>query len=165
MARREARLTDVGMVQPLIQLAYAGQEWTPGDVAAVMQAKGIHMVDTPPENPEFVRAYLYLAVTDLSKDLGPLKPGPVTQIATLVPQHHDQKWVDEVLAPLLARGLRKLKRDFPPYAALPLYCFLEPELLEFWTHIIPAEVKPRSSGSHLATLPTVQVAIDRLRGY
>ena len=157
--RRVAREADVDMVLPLLQLGYPGQEWTPGEVQAVMQAKGVHMVDTDR------RAYLFLAVTDLSKDLGPLKPGPVTQIATLIPQHHDQKWVDEVLAPLLARGLRKLKKDFPAYAALPLYCFLEKELYPFWTHIIPAEIKPRSSGSHLATMPTLQAAIDKLRGY
>ncbi len=158
--RRVAREADVDMVLPLLQVAYAGQEWTPGEVASMMsQAKGIHMVDTSR------RAYLYLAVTDLGRELGPLNPGPVTQIATLIPQHHDQKWVDEVLAPLLARGLRKLVKDFPDRASLPLYCFLEKDLYPFWTHIIPAEIKPRRSGSHLATLPTVQVAIDKLRGY
>ena len=160
MARRTAQLTDVDMVLPLIQVAYAGQEWTPGEVASMMsQAKGVHLVDTER------RAYLYLAVTDLSRELGPLKPGPVTQIASLIPQHHDQKWVNEVLAPLLARGLRKVARDFPEMRRKPLYCFLTPDLLEFWTHIIPAEIKARRSGQHLATLPTVQIAIDKLRGY
>ena len=166
MPRRTAQLADMDMVLPLIQTAYAGQEWTPGEVASMMsQAKGVHMVDTPPENPEFVRAYLFLAVTDLSRDLGPLKPGPVTQIATLIPQHHDQKWVDEVLAPLLARGLRRVARDFPEMRRKPLYCFLEKELLKFWTHILPAEIKARSSGQHLAIMPTLQAAIAKLRGY
>ncbi|KKM25090.1 hypothetical protein LCGC14_1598480 [marine sediment metagenome] len=157
--KRVAREEDVDMVLPLLQVGYAGQEWTPGDVQAVMRAKGIHLVDTES------RAYLFLNVTDLSRELGPLSPGPCTQIASLLPQHHDQKWVDEVLAPLLARGVRKVARDFPDRAALPLYCFLTPELLKFWTHIIPAEIKPRSSGQHLATLPTLQIAIDKLKGY
>ena len=158
--RRVAREADVDtLMLPLIQLGYPGIEWTPGEVSSLLMAKGVHMVDTDR------RAYLFLAVTNLSRDLGPLKPGPVTQIASLLPQHHDQEWVDKVLAPLLARGLRKLKRDFPTYSALPLYCFLAPALLKFWTHIIPAEIKPRSSGQHLATLPTVQVAIAKLRGY
>jgi len=157
--RRVAREEDAEMVLPLLQVAYAGQEWMPDEVASMMsQAKGVHLVDTER------RAYLYLAVTDLIKDLGPLKPGPVTQIATLIPQHHDQKWVDEVLAPLLARGLRKVARDFPEMRNKPLYCFLEKDLYRFWTHIIPAEIKPRSSGSHLATMPTLQAAIDNVRG-
>ncbi len=156
MARRLVREADNAEIKPLLQVAYAGQDWTDADVASRLLEEGVHSFD--PER----RAYCHLTFPIREKPLGPVPVGPCTQIATLVPQHHDQKWVDEVLAPLLALALRELEKDRPDLVKQPLYCYLTPDLYPFWTDIIPVEIVPRSTGSHLAWLPTVEYAIRRL---
>ncbi len=156
MARRLVREADSPEIKSLLQIAYAGQEWPDADVASRLLEEGVHAFDPAR------RAYCHLTFPVREEPLGPVPAGPCTQIATLIPQHHDQKWVDEVLAPLLALSLKELEKDRPDLVERPLYCYLEKDLYPFWTDIIPVEIIPRRSGSYLAWLPTVEFAIRKL---
>ena len=158
MTRRAARPTDT-FLRPLLQQSYPKQEWTEADVERRLEEEGIHHAD------DTRLAYCHLTYPVRTEPLGPVPVGPCTQIATLIPQHRKQKWVDEVLAPLLAEALRREAKERPDLMEQPLYCYLDPDLYPFWTSIIPVEIIPRRSGSYLAWLPTVNDALERLVDY
>ena len=125
MTRRAARPTDT-FIQPLLQVGYPRQEWTEAAVEARLQEAGIHRVD--PDGP----AYVHLTVNNLAESLGLLPAGSCTHIASLLPQHHDQAWVDDVLFPLLTYALRKQGREHPAMLGRPLYGLLPRSLIPFW---------------------------------
>ena len=158
MPRRDARPEDKELVRPMLQLGYPKVDWTEEATERFLASEGVHLFD--PDN----LAYLYLALNPNLLNKSPVPEGPATEIAALIPQHHDQEWVDNVLAPLLARGLRKMGTKYPQMRRRPLYCFLAPDLYPYWTHIIPASIVPRRSGAHLAWMPTLTSAIAKVRG-
>ena len=153
---RIARPADIPMLQPLIQAGYPGQEWTEQDVEQRLREAGVHRVD-----PDRL-AYLHLIPHTIAEPQGPIPAGLCTQVASLLPQHHDEGWIRDVLSPLLVKGLKVVAKEYPTYRNKPVYAYLSKELLELWTPQFNAETTPRSTGAYIGWLPTLQEAIRKV---
>ena len=159
MTLRAVREDDVGLIKPMLQLGFPKVDWTDEMAREWLSREGGVQVVDPGR-----RAYLRLSINpDLEDDIG-FGTGLCTLVFALLPQHHDQKWVDDVLAPLLASGLTKIAEENPKLRERPVYAFLTPDLLPFWawTGIFNAETTARSTGSHVLWLPTLRETIAKV---
>lgn len=93
-----------------------------------------------------------------------IPPGVSTEAPYILPQHHDQAWVDDVLVPLLKPCLEEEARKRPDALERPLWAFTDASLAVFWQRSkIQASVKRTRSGRALVYVPTLQEAIARLQ--
>ncbi len=151
MPGRIPRPADIPMLQPLLQAGYPGQEWTEQAVEYRLAEAGIHLVDPG-------RAYVHLTINDLSDSIGPVPAGLTTHIASLLPQHHDQAWVDDVLFPLLIRAIRKRGRESSHMLDRPLYGILPKTLIPYWEGKL-GSIAFGEKGSRMIYVATLREAI------
>ncbi len=151
---RIARPSDIPMLQPLIQAGYPGQEWTEQDVEQRLATAGIHLVDPG-------RAYVHLTINNLFDPIGPVPAGLTTHIASLLPQHHDQAWVDDVLFPLLIRAIRKRGRESAHMLDRPLYGILPKTLIPYWEGKL-GSIAFGEKGSRMIYVATLREAIRKV---
>ena len=152
---RVISLTDVSLVRTLLQAGFPRQEWSEQDAEERLNVEGIHLVDPG-------KAYVHLTFPKMDDTLPPIPPGLCTHIQSLLPQHHDQKWVDDTLFPLLADAIRKVPRKRPKLLDRPLYGLLIPSLMPFWEGKLGSIVSDRR-GHDLIYVPTLREAIGKIR--
>ena len=154
---RAARPADIPMLLPLIQAGYPGQELGEQDVEQWLAMAGIHLVDAPP--PDFiVRAYVHLTINELFDPIGPVPAGLTTHISSLLPQHHDPEWVDDVLFPLLISAIRKRGRENAHMLDFPLYGVLPKTLIPYWEGKL-GSIAFGEKGSRMIYVATLREAI------
>ncbi len=156
MTRRRPIESDHGLLVSVMRLAWPNQQWDEAAVAARMAEAGAHLVD-----PESL-AYCHLTTNKLEDALGPVPAGPCTQISTLAPQHHDQQWVDEKLAPLLEDTLRDYVPERAGMLDFPLYGLLPTSLIRFWEGKLGSTAYKLRGRSSLIYVPTLREAMRGL---
>ncbi len=152
MSRVISLTDDLPLVRTMLQAGFPRQEWSEVDAEERLSVEGIHRVDPG-------KAYIHLTYPTMDDTRPPLTPGPCPSIYSLLPQHHDQKWVDDTLFPLLADAIREAAIERPRLLGRPLFGLLIPSLIPYWEGKLGSKFE-----GNMIYVMTLREAISKIEG-
>ncbi len=160
---RKPQESDLDWIAQSIRLAYknAGGDWGEEAIAQKLAAEqGVTNADD--KNHVYAVAEAYEIPHEV---FGVVPAGLSTHVKDLLPQHHNQEWIDGPILAALAPCLREVAKKTPEALDKHLWAFVAYDLaIPYWRNsIIKADVKrSRSGGNALAYVSTLRLAIERL---
>lgn len=168
MSRVLPELSDHGWIGESIALAYAGTglDWTPDRLAdKLSREQGVVAINRERKVYGVVHAY------EIPHDVfGVVPAGLSNQVKDLVPQHHNQEWIDGPICGVLADCLREIADENskfynPEALEKKLWAFVAYDLaIPYWqdSPVKAKVIRSRSGGNALAYIDSLKEALEKL---